>query len=139
MLHFHYLKKLATLKVGDVLDGPVEETDEAKVKDLRQYTLNYATTQAVTYYRCFVTAVDSGNLEMVGWVVNDKVKNCMLCLKLFGPASWRHHCRCCGNLVCSDCSNSRGLLENFEHLGPQKVCQQCFRPVSPLFILFLVC
>jgi hypothetical protein len=34
----------------------------------------------------------------VGWIVSDKIKECMICGTGFGVFCWIHHCRACGNL-----------------------------------------
>ena len=40
------------------------------------------------------------------------VSMCMICWKIFGFGSSRHHCRACGNILCSNCS-TRQLPLNY--------------------------
>lgn len=44
------------------------------------------------------------NAYHVSWVLNSQTRNCMRCNHFFTVASWRHHCRLCGYLVCNRCS-----------------------------------
>jgi hypothetical protein len=37
----------------------------------------------------------------------------------------RHHCRNCGHVVCSDCSNKRFRLDHIS-VKPSRVCSRCF-------------
>lgn len=59
----------------------------------------------------------------VMWVKDEEVDNCMICQYPFGFWNRRHHCRACGNVVCSTCSNAR--REVFGLLGYHRVCDEC--------------
>ena len=36
----------------------------------------------------------------------------------------RHHCRACGDLVCSDCSKNKILVDGYD--TPQRACDNCY-------------
>lgn len=59
--------------------------------------------------RLFVKAKDSGDYENVGWILSHHVNNCMICNTRFSTLHPRHHCRACGNVVCSKCAPEKGL------------------------------
>jgi hypothetical protein len=50
----------------------------------------------------------------------------MICGTEFGFFTHRHHCRCCGNVVCHDCSPENVEIYEMKKLGPQRVCVQCY-------------
>ena len=47
------------------------------------------------------------------------VSMCMICWKMFGFGSSRHHCRACGCILCSNCSNHQ-LPLNYRYVFPYK-------------------
>ena len=62
----------------------------------------------------------------VGWIIGFDQGNCLLCFEAFTKyQNRRHHCRACGNLVCSSCSPHRSLVEDLESLGRLRVCNEC--------------
>lgn len=74
--------------------------------------------------RIYVKCSDSKKLSEVGWVINDKLSFCLECLKEFGL--WgRHHCRGCGQLVCSECSSHFAPLSECSELGKLRMCAKC--------------
>lgn len=79
-------------------------------------------------HRVFVCCGDSGSYCRVGWVLNDDVDACMVCHSLFYEAlvSGKHHCRACGNIVCSSCSAGRAIVCEVQALGLVRVCSQCY-------------
>lgn len=65
----------------------------------------------------------------VGWVLNEGVTACMICMDHFDTfGTWKHHCRACGSVVCDLCSQQRGYISEFKHtLDEEKhrVCDAC--------------
>lgn len=58
------------------------------------------------------------------WVKDQEVTMCMLCTERFNTFKRRHHCRCCGKVVCKRCSAYKTKLaydESHEH----RVCARC--------------
>ena len=66
------------------------------------------------------------------WAPDNSRNTCSICGDAFTLFNRRHHCRCCGQLVCSDCSpNARPGVARVHHPnnndgnGPQRVCLYC--------------
>lgn len=58
------------------------------------------------------------------WVPDSFSNTCSICSRQFTFGYRRHHCRNCGNLVCSQCTTFMPLM----HLGyekPERVCMPC--------------
>jgi len=76
------------------------------------------------------TGVDSSaetQRAAVEWVDDTATEVCMSCHARFGlfQLRRRHHCRLCGKVVCSQCSQSRQLVPEYHSLKPQRVCDAC--------------
>jgi hypothetical protein len=74
-------------------------------------------------HRIFSTKSDYTD---VGWVLDEDSQNCMICSKEFWFLVSKHHCRICGNLICSSCSDSEVLVKELPQEGPQKACSMCY-------------
>ena len=61
-----------------------------------------------------------------GWVLDSDVPLCMICQTFFTFLSRRHHCRLCGNLVCSSCSESAVAIKDCPEVGRVRVCSHCY-------------
>ena len=61
----------------------------------------------------------------VGWVLNEDIDRCMICDEEFNFYCWPHHCRACGNIVCSKCSPDEAEIIEFPEFKMQRVCMQC--------------
>lgn len=59
------------------------------------------------------------------WVPDSRVTMCTLCLVEFTLTWRRHHCRSCGRIICSQCSDNRAPLRYLQN-KPARVCDQCF-------------
>ena len=58
--------------------------------------------------RVFVKTKDSGEYFNIGWILTNDVDHCMICNSEFGMMNGKHHCRACGNIVCSTCCPDKG-------------------------------
>lgn len=58
------------------------------------------------------------------WVKDEDVQGCMVCHKVFSKLNRKHHCRCCGKVICSGCSEHKIRLK----VGgqPRRVCTPCY-------------
>lgn len=65
------------------------------------------------------------------WVPDAAVSSCASCAAAFSLLKRRHHCRACGDVVCSDCSPYTMAVEGYT--GSQRVCASCWeeRHASP--------
>eukprot|EP00927_Polykrikos_kofoidii_P065158 TRINITY_DN60946_c0_g1_i1.p1 TRINITY_DN60946_c0_g1~~TRINITY_DN60946_c0_g1_i1.p1 ORF type:complete len:580 (-),score=78.64 TRINITY_DN60946_c0_g1_i1:330-2069(-) len=60
------------------------------------------------------------------WVANHETDVCMRCHSKFViPFRRKHHCRRCGEIICSKCSKSREIVPAFHPTKPQRVCSTC--------------
>eukprot|EP00644_Phytophthora_capsici_P005910 jgi/Phyca11/98395/e_gw1.2.1393.1 len=50
--------------------------------------------------------------------------NCYLCLKAFTVFRRKHHCRVCGDVVCSSCSEMKTLRQSSGN-KEVRLCSQC--------------
>jgi len=60
------------------------------------------------------------------WVEDREAKECMLCKVVFTFVIRRHHCRNCGGIFCSNCSNKRMAILKYGLTEPVRVCVSCF-------------
>lgn len=68
----------------------------------------------------------ASEMERASWVDDGSATACMRCrtpFKFFRRR--RHHCRKCGNLVCSACSRHKQVVPEFDPRKPQRVCGDC--------------
>ena len=78
--------------------------------------------------------------EEIAWMKNDSSKHCLLCESKFSMGNRRHHCRNCGILVCSKCSDNKIQLEDVYNSEPlpidpsdyQRCCDACFERLQKL-------
>jgi len=67
------------------------------------------------------------------WIKDEEAPSCQKCNTEFSLIRRRHHCRACGKIFCSLCSDKWILLpDNFAYDQPERVCMKCYRRFSPL-------
>ncbi|XP_054153174.1 rhoGEF domain-containing protein gxcJ-like [Oppia nitens] len=59
------------------------------------------------------------------WIPDARVTMCQLCTEEFTVTYRRHHCRCCGNVVCSACSTNKAPMPYLKN-RTERVCDECF-------------
>uniref|UniRef100_M4BY73 FYVE-type domain-containing protein n=1 Tax=Hyaloperonospora arabidopsidis (strain Emoy2) TaxID=559515 RepID=M4BY73_HYAAE len=59
------------------------------------------------------------------WVNDAKRTNCSLCVQSFGMLKRRHHCRICGEVVCSACTVFKMVKGDQEVASKVRVCKAC--------------
>ncbi|XP_074553282.1 pleckstrin homology domain-containing family F member 2-like [Halichoeres trimaculatus] len=59
------------------------------------------------------------------WIPDKAAFKCMRCLNTFTKTRRRHHCRQCGFVVCSNCSNQRALISHIHPTKKLRVCRLC--------------
>lgn len=67
-------------------------------------------------------------ITKVAWKPNDDHHHCSICEEEFVGtlvSTGKHHCRCCGSVVCNSCSTQRLALPSHGHLLPVRVCDSC--------------
>ena len=110
--HLKFMKSLIGLKYTEVDQMKRSQKKLGLVeKGLRIIRLEHEQMliggHKVRAHRLFVKTSDSGDYANVGWILDRGVNGCMMCAKPFGVFTFRHHCRSCGNVVCSSCSPYR--------------------------------
>ena len=73
--------------------------------------------------------IDKDALLKEKWVDDYKTNTCQCCghmIKSGFILSGKHHCRCCGTVVCSDCSTKRLVLPHLGFSEPVRVCDICY-------------
>lgn len=65
------------------------------------------------------------------WIPDEDCTNCMLCSLKFTVINRRHHCRCCGRVLCNACCSVKRPLPYIEDPEKkQKVCEPCSRTLD---------
>lgn len=59
------------------------------------------------------------------WVDGASTRNCMRCRASFRLTRRKHHCRKCGEVVCSMCTKARQVVPEFHPTKRQRVCYSC--------------
>ncbi|KAI9915880.1 hypothetical protein PsorP6_007772 [Peronosclerospora sorghi] len=59
------------------------------------------------------------------WVNDAQRTNCSLCVQSFGMLKRRHHCRVCGEVVCSSCTVFKLVKAEQEVAAKVRVCKAC--------------
>ena len=68
------------------------------------------------------------------WEINKDVEECYICDSKFTTMHRRHHCRCCGTIICSNCCQMGHVtLQNrFREIDPVDVaCIGCYYGETP--------
>lgn len=76
-------------------------------------------------HRIFIRGPNAERYYNVGWVLAVDADFCSVCGTTFGMTTYKHHCRACGNCICSNCISEAIVDELDESCGLQKCCSQC--------------
>jgi len=71
-------------------------------------------------------AVDDSETRPTLWVPDHAASSCMGCHTQFWFGRRKHHCRSCGRLFCSECSEQSVPIPAEQLYQPVRVCDQCF-------------
>ena len=63
------------------------------------------------------------------WVPDRRVTMCQKCTVEFTVLIRRHHCRACGQVICSNCSGNKAPLRYLE-FDSARVCDLCFEALK---------
>eukprot|EP00092_Neocalanus_flemingeri_P094563 GFUD01120259.1.p1 GENE.GFUD01120259.1~~GFUD01120259.1.p1 ORF type:complete len:972 (-),score=250.85 GFUD01120259.1:755-3670(-) len=77
-------------------------------------------------------AVDDTETRPTLWVPDHAASSCMGCHTQFWFGRRKHHCRSCGRLFCSECSEQAVPIPAEQLYQPVRVCDQCFMHLSQL-------
>lgn len=59
------------------------------------------------------------------WVPNHERQSCVVCSRAFGTFRPRHHCRCCGEVICGKCSVFRSVDVPGTTIKNVRICSIC--------------
>ena len=61
------------------------------------------------------------------WLADHVASNCQMCRKQFGRLQFtrKHHCRMCGRIVCSTCSDQKRQIPKLGIDDHVRVCNLC--------------
>ena len=68
------------------------------------------------------------------WVPDRAAPVCFLCKSMFGFRVRRHHCRLCGQVVCSAWSSNRLKIQSLDMKRKSRVCDRCFEQYAPSWL-----
>jgi hypothetical protein len=64
------------------------------------------------------------------WVPDHAASACMGCHTQFWFGLRKHHCRCCGRLFCSECSEQSVPIPSEQLYSPVRVCNSCYNQLT---------
>ncbi|XP_050535792.1 RUN and FYVE domain-containing protein 2 isoform X3 [Daktulosphaira vitifoliae] len=67
--------------------------------------------------------VANSSLTQAHWERDNEVSNCKKCKKEFSLTRRKHHCRHCGGIFCTQCSDNMMMLPS--SAKPARVCDEC--------------
>lgn len=79
------------------------------------------------------SGASSSSTQPIGsvlWVPDHCVTRCTGCQIQFWLGLRKHHCRACGQIFCSDCSEYWAPLPDERLFQPVRLCASCFESVS---------
>lgn len=76
-------------------------------------------------------AVDEKEAKPTLWVPDHAVTSCMRCHTQFWFGRRKHHCRNCGQLFCSECSDNLAPIPTEQLYHPVRICEDCFQKLYP--------
>jgi len=76
-------------------------------------------------------AVDEKETKPTLWVPDHAVSCCMRCRTQFWFGRRKHHCRNCGQLYCSECSDNLAPIPSEQLYHPVRICDDCFQKLYP--------
>jgi hypothetical protein len=90
--------------------------------------------------RAYAKCPNASEYRYVGWVFDDDVQSCMICGVDFSFLVRRHHCRVCGDIICSSCSTGTVRIKELPDFDRVRACDSCYigqeeisiKPESPL-------
>ncbi|CAG9536686.1 unnamed protein product [Cercopithifilaria johnstoni] len=65
------------------------------------------------------------------WIADKEMLSCMLCCNKFTVFIRRHHCRCCGRVLCARCTTRKASLSYVNNPKKEhRVCDPCFETLK---------
>jgi len=108
-----------------------EKEEKEKIKDIESSAAAPSPNRSTS-----LSSKDSqGQIKTMGgekshWVDDSSILECMNCSDTFGFFNRKHHCRSCGNVLCSKCSSKEAFVPQWNQRG--RVCDFCFDNLKQL-------
>lgn len=119
----HIIQENIPTKISERIDPFENKKDQQIVIMKTKFLLRgYGGKVRRAYAKC-PNALD---YRYVGWVFDDDVENCMICGADFTFFRRRHHCRVCGNIICSSCSTGTVRIKEIHEFDKVRACDSCF-------------
>jgi hypothetical protein len=115
--------KLNVSKTTNVLERDNDANDKMFFEDEKVILHGY---QGSVRRLCLNPNSDDLHYEVVGWIFDEDVTECMICGSCFSCCTYKHHCRACGNIVCNSCSPHNVIIVELKELNKVRVCTQCY-------------
>ncbi|XP_054153190.1 FYVE, RhoGEF and PH domain-containing protein 6-like [Oppia nitens] len=122
---------IAQVKSLTLAASSPEERDEwvaavnAIIREDTNKMLSFITDDIMSSDSSAKSVLELGTYAPV-WVPDGRVANCQLCGAEFSQLVRKQHCRCCGRVVCSGCSENRAPLPYMKNQNA-RVCDECFQ------------
>ncbi|KAL5243096.1 hypothetical protein ACI65C_010506 [Semiaphis heraclei] len=122
---------------SEVIGDTIENVEENQLQRPSTLDLNGSTNCEIelpstlsTDSDCALSLIERrlGKLQPY-WVPDEAAKSCMRCQLKFTVVKRRHHCRACGEVLCSKCCNLRARL-SYMNNNEGRVCQQCYNTLA---------
>lgn len=118
-----YMSRMALTQAGisrvATTDATIALADEDGAADGRSGV--ESTTSEISW-----EALDDGDVRPTLWVPDHAASACMGCNTQFWFGRRKHHCRSCGKLFCSECSEKYLPIPSEQLYHPVRVCDLCF-------------
>lgn len=86
--------------------------------------------------KCAVSCRAEKKAGKVPWKADSSVSQCDWCGLVFNAFIRRHHCRHCGGIFCSSCSDFKHYLFKLGYCKPVRVCSKCNRYIGRCLELY---
>lgn len=143
----HYMR-LALLKNNSCHCNGISKDRNApstNSEDMVRFTFNVMDKLCLLYFLFYLTqhpvidcnsensncsweAIDEKNSAFPTlWVPDHAITRCQSCQIEFWLGRRKHHCRCCGQIFCGDCSQYFAPIPKESFMEPVRLCSSCFQ------------
>ncbi|CCI41622.1 unnamed protein product [Albugo candida] len=138
------VKKMRCRNVYLFRENYVENQEMCDIFGVGSFDLGYSAKESIAYFRkrldlfhnisMLIECKQLSQLLILDrklWVPNNRRQSCVVCYRVFGPTRHRHHCRTCGEVVCSRCLLDRVLpcKQKQASMVKLKFCKICITKV----------
>ena len=71
-----------------------------------------------------------GEAEQPAWMDEKDISSCPVCSTEFSVVKRKHHCRCCGGVVCGPCSSEQKVIPGVSKGKAERVCAPCAKHLT---------